>query len=111
MKFLRVVYLREDSRLSGIQNEWFDKKAHQNAVNTTNFTFILSHNLAVIQWITSCRKNHMTRRVITFWRVYVTSLTTSVSAMHFLLEILSISQAIKSNNKQNLTLVVIYMKL
>ena len=49
----------------------------------------------------------MTTRVITLWCVDVTSLTTSVSTMRFLLEILSILQAIKpifkgSYDKQNL---------
>ena len=51
-------------------------------------------------------------RVIALWRERVTSLTTSVSTMRFLLEILSILKAIKSSfigpyDKQNLTLVVI----
>ena len=73
---------------------------------------VLSYYVTVTQWITSCHKNRMTTRVITFWRVDVTSLTTSVSAMRFLLEILSILKAIKysfkgSYDMQNLTLVVI----
>ena len=72
----------------------------------------LSHDVAVIQWITSCHKNRMTTRVITLWRTDVNSLTTSMSAMCFLLEDLSILKAIKftfreSYDKQNLTLVVI----
>ena len=67
--------------------------------------------MAVIQWITSCHQNHMTTRVITLWRVHVTSLTTSVSTMRFLNEIIFVLKAIKSHfkgsyNKQNLTLVV-----
>ena len=33
----------------------------------------LSHDVAVIQWITSCHKNRMTTRYITFWRVHITS--------------------------------------
>ena len=54
----------------------------------------------------------MTTRVITLWRVDVTSLTASVSVMRFLLEILPILKAIKSHfkgsyDRQNLTLVVI----
>ena len=48
---------------------------------------ILSYDVAVIQWITSCRKNRMTTRVIMPWRVDVTSLTTSVSTIRFLAEI------------------------
>ena len=72
----------------------------------------LSYDFAVIQWITSCDKNRMTTRVITFWRVDITSLATSVSTMRFLLEVLPILKAIKSNfkgsyDKQNLTRVII----
>ena len=72
----------------------------------------LSYDVAVIQWITSCNKNHMTTRVITLWRVNVTSLTTSVSTMRFVAEIMFFLRAIKSHfresyDKQNLTLVVI----
>ena len=73
----------------------------------------LNYSCLVIQWITPCHENHrMTRRVITLWYVHLSSLTTSVSTMHFLLEILSILKAIKSHfkgsyDKQNLALVVI----
>ena len=54
----------------------------------------------------------MTTRVITLWCIYVMSLTMSLSAMGFLIEILFILKAIKSHfkrsyDKQNLTLVVI----
>ena len=54
----------------------------------------------------------MTTRVITLWRTYVTSLTTFVSAMQFLIEIIFNLKAIKSHfegsyDKKNLTLVVI----
>ena len=71
-----------------------------------------SYDVAVIQWITSCHKNCMATRVITLWRLDVTSLTTSVSTIHFILEVLSIFKAIKSDfkgsyDKQNLTFVVI----
>ena len=41
----------------------------------------LSYDVAVIQWITSSHKNYMTTRVITLWRVSVTSLTMSVSIL------------------------------
>ena len=34
---------------------------------------ILSHGVADIQWITSCHKNRMNTRVITLYRVDVTS--------------------------------------
>ena len=76
----------------------------------------VSYDVAVIQWITLCLKNRMTTRVITLWRVDVTSLTTSVSTMRFLLEILSIFKAIISSfkgsyDKQNLTLVVILYEI
>ena len=46
----------------------------------------ISYDVAVFLWIMSCHKNRMTTLVIT---LYVTSLTTSLSTMHFLLEILS----------------------
>ena len=63
----------------------------------------------------SGHKNRMITRVITLWRVHVTSLTTSVSTVSFLLKILFIMKAIEfifkdSYDKQNLTLVVIHMK-
>ena len=61
----------------------------------------LHHDVTVIQWITLCHKNHMTTRVITLWSVDVTSLTTSMSTMCFLLEILSILKVIKSNFKES----------
>ena len=51
---------------------------------------ILIYNVAGIQWIPSCHKNRMITPVITFWRVDVTSMTTSVSTMRFLLEIMII---------------------
>ena len=61
----------------------------------------------------------MTTRVITLWRVHVTSLTmsmstTSVSTMYFRIEIMFILKATKSHfkgsyDKQNLTLVIISM--
>ena len=58
----------------------------------------LSYDVAVvIQWKTSCHKNRMTTRVITLWRVQVTSLTTPVSKMRFLVEIMLTLKAIKSN--------------
>ena len=41
----------------------------------------------------------MTTHVITLWRVKVTSLATSVQTMRFLIEFLSILQAIKSHFK------------
>ena len=59
------------------------------------FHSLLSYDVVVIQWITSCHKNRMTTRVITLWRVRVTSLTTSVSAMRFLIEIVFILKTIK----------------
>ena len=60
----------------------------------------------------SYHKNRMTRRVITFWRLYVTSLTMAMSAIRFLIENIFNFRAIKSPfdgsyDKQTLTLVVI----
>ena len=77
--------------------------------------FFLSYDVAVIQWITSCHKNRMTARVITLWRVYVTSMTTSVSTMRFHIDLMFVLKAIKSRFKgsydnQNLTLVSFHMK-
>ena len=48
------------------------------------------HDVDVIQRIASCYKNRMVTGVITLWRAYVTSLTTSVSTMRFLIEIMFI---------------------
>ena len=36
------------------------------------YFFFLSYDVAVIQWLTSCDKNRMTTRYITFWHVHVT---------------------------------------
>ena len=69
---------------------------------------ILPYDVAVIQWITSCHKNRMTTRVITLWRVDVTSLTTSISIVRFLLEILSILKAIKSILKGHMTNIILH---
>ena len=60
----------------------------------------------VIQWIRPCHKNRMTTRKITLWCIYVTSLTTSVSTMRFLIEInvhfegdkINIGKACKNEN-------------
>ena len=59
-----------------------------------------SYDVAVIQWIMSSHKNRKTK--------IVTSLTTSISSMRFLNEIIFILKAIKSHfkgsyDKQNLT--------
>ena len=59
---------------------------------------VLSYDVAVIQWITSCHKNRMATRVI-LWRERVTSLTTFMSAMRFLIEIMFILKAIKYHFK------------
>ena len=62
-------------------------------LHTTDRT--LSYDVAVFQWITSCHKNHMTTRVITLLREYVTSLTTSVTTMLIFIENMSTLRAIK----------------
>ena len=56
----------------------------------------LSYDVAVIQWITLCHKSGMTTRVITLWRVHVMSLTTSVSTIHFLIEMKLVLKAVRS---------------
>ena len=53
-----------------------------------------------IQRITSCHKNRVTTCVITLWRVNVTSLTASLSTMHFLMEIKFSLNVIKSHFKR-----------
>ena len=79
-----------------------------------NITFVkvcyfdLSLDVAVVQWITLCHKNRMTTRVTKLWWVHVTSLTTSMSSMRFLIEIMFVLKPIKSHfkgsyDKQNLT--------
>ena len=59
----------------------------------------LSYDIAVIQWITSCHKNHMITHVKTRWCIQVTSLTTSMSAVHFLNEVIFILKVIKCHFK------------
>ena len=51
------------------------------ALSLAFINLILSYDVAVFQWITSCHKNRMTTRVLTLLREYVTSLTTSVTTM------------------------------
>ena len=70
----------------------------------------------VVQWITSRNKNRMATRVITLWRVHVTSLTMSVSTVRLLFERLFILKAITPilkdhMDKQNLTLMVILYEI
>ena len=62
----------------------------------------LSYDVPVIQRIASCYKNRMNTRVITLWWVDATSLTTSVSTMRFLAEIMLILWAIKSHLKSHM---------
>ena len=59
----------------------------------------LPYGLAVIRWITSCHKNHMTTHVITLWLVYVTSLTASLSTVPSHSELMFLLKAIKSRFK------------
>ena len=47
-------------------------------VKTSSPKIPLSHDVAVIQWITSCHVTHMTTHAITLQRIHVMSLTTSV---------------------------------
>ena len=62
----------------------------------------LSYDIAVMRWRTSCHKNGMTTRVITLWCVDITSLTTSMSTMRFLAEILLLLWAFKSHLKDHM---------
>ena len=72
---------------------------------------VLSYDVAVNQWITSCPKNHMTTCYITLWREQVTSWRRLCQPCIFYWQ-LSTLKSIKSNlkwpyDKQNLTWVVI----
>ena len=49
----------------------------------------LSHGVTVIQWLTSCHKNRMSTRVITFWCIHVTL---------FLIETVLILKAMKGKH-------------
>ena len=62
---------------------------------------VLSYDVALNQWITSCHKNHMTTRVITLWRERITSLTKSASTMRYQNEKMFILKAIKSHFKRS----------
>ena len=81
-------------------------------LNISSVMTPLSYDVAVIQCMTSCHKNRMT----TLCRERVTSLTTFVSTIRFLNEIMLILKAIKSHfkgsyDKQNLILVVLSYKI
>ena len=70
------------------------------------------YDIAVVTWITSCHKNRMAIRIITLWRVHVTSVATSASTVRFLIDIMFIFKAIISHfkgsyDKQNLTRMVV----
>ena len=73
---------------------------------------ILSFDVAVIQCITLCHKNHMITHVLAFWHIYAMSFTITMSAMCYFTEIIFILKAVKScfkgsYGKQNLILMVI----
>ena len=62
----------------------------------------LSYAAVVIQWITSGHKNRITTRVKTLWRVLIMSLTTSMSTMRFLIDIMFILES-RFINSYNMT--------
>ena len=69
----------------------------------------LSYDVAVIEWITSCHKNHMTKHVITLWHNLIENVCVNNA---FSFEIMFNLKAIKSHckgsyDKQNLTLMII----
>ena len=79
------------------------KHQHLYMIVTTNF---LSYDVTVIQWITLCHKNCMTR-VKTLWCLHQMLLTMFVSTTCFLIELLFILNVTKSSfkgqyDKQNL---------
>ena len=73
--FLFIFYCIGPRTLQGPANERKDIFL-QNDYRCGHYYQTTEHNLynvAVIQWTTSCNKNRMTTRYITFWRVHVTS--------------------------------------
>ena len=62
------------------------------------YYFILSYDVAIIQWITSCHKNRMTTRYITlgYWRVTHDAVGDNIM---FSIEIISTFKAIKPHLK------------
>ena len=77
-------------------------------ITLISYEMTISHDVAVIQQLILCHKNCMTTHVITLWCIHVTSLTTPVSAMRFLIEILFILKGIKSHLKGHTLVVISY---
>ena len=76
-------------------------------------TYIFYHTMLMFL---SCHKNRMTRRVIALWCMHVMSLTMSVSAVCFLIEIMLTLAVIKAHfqelyDKQNHTFMVTSYKI
>ena len=99
---LRVSYLSEELPIT-----LFICNVYTRTINTN-----LSYDVAVIQWITSCHKNHMNTRVITILARRRNIIDNVRFNNGFLIEIMLILKAIQSHfsrsyDKQNLTLVVI----
>ena len=63
---------------------WVRSKSYEGTGK--GMSVVLSYDVAINQSITSCLRNRMTTRVITLWRVSVTSLTTSMSTRRFIIE-------------------------
>ena len=57
---------------------------------------LVSYDVAVFQWITSCSISIMNTRVLTLLRKYVKSLTTSVTIIKIFIENMPVLKAIKS---------------
>ena len=55
-------------------------------MKTAEFANSNYYTASVILWIKSGHKNRMTIHVITLWCLHVTSLTTIMSVMHFLID-------------------------
>ena len=82
------------------------------ALQTNKYIFITLRRCYMYTVDNACHKNHMIECVIALWCESVTLLTTSMSTMRFLNEIVFILKAIKfhfqgSHSKQNLTFVAI----
>ena len=61
--------IKHNFSLEASLNDLLSQQGKQNINHI--MTICLSYDVAVFQWLTSCRKNHMTTRYITlgYWRV------------------------------------------
>ena len=67
----------------------WETRIPRKAVSWLSLYHHLLYDIAVIQWITLCHKDRMTTCVIPLWPEWAMSLTTFMSTVHFLNEIMS----------------------